>query len=230
MKKILSKSFSKFILVLSFLYLFPLFAFAATVTCPPSGISKFICTIQQILNSIVPVLMTLGVVYFVWGIVQYVIADGEEAKKTGRDRMVYGLIGFAVIVGMWGLVNIITTTFSIGGVNAPTLDTVAASSSCAIPASRAQFSDYLKFVTCTINSSIIPLIFALAVVMFTWGAVKFFIINSDEEAKRAQGKQFMIWGIIALTVMISVWGVVAMLGATFNVGTDVLPKVKTQSQ
>jgi len=83
----------------------------------------------------------------------------------------------------------------------------------------------LSYVTCIISTSVIPLIFALAVVMFVWGVVQF-VINSDEEAKKAKGKQFMIWGIIALTVMISVWGLVSVLGNTFGINTGFIPQVR----
>ena len=55
--------------------------------------------------------------------------------------------------------------------------------------------------------------------------MKFFIFESDEEAKREQGKQFMLWGIVALAVMLSVWGLVHLLGNTFGI-EYVIPKVK----
>ncbi len=74
-----------------------------------------LCRIGVFLNAIVPVLIALGIVYFVWGVVTYVIASDEEAKKTGRDRIIYGVIGLAVIVGVWGLVNVVKSTFfSVG--------------------------------------------------------------------------------------------------------------------
>jgi len=38
------------------------------------------------------------------------IASDEEAKKAGRDRIIFGIIGLAVIVAMWGLVNILIKT------------------------------------------------------------------------------------------------------------------------
>lgn len=79
-----------------------------------TGISDILCQIQNIFNYLIPILITLGVVYFVWGVVRYVIADGEEAKTKGRDSMIFGIIGLAVIVSMWGLVNIITSTFDLG--------------------------------------------------------------------------------------------------------------------
>ncbi|MDD5721481.1 MAG: pilin [Candidatus Pacebacteria bacterium] len=242
----------KFSLIFSLLVLFPMMTFALdsrfvgtcsdgsgmlpdgtcsgipiSSTCDSlNGIGKIICQFKEILNSIVPVLVALGVVYFVWGVVQYVIADGEEAKKKGKDRIIYGVIGFAVIIGLWGLVNIITTTFGLGGTTPPSLSSVGGGTgSTSTLTSNPKFQDVLTYITGIINSAVIPLIFAVATVMFVWGVVQFFILNADEEAKRAQGKQFMIWGIIALAVMLSVWGLVGILGTTFGVGTSVLPQV-----
>jgi hypothetical protein len=219
------KSLLKFISILSFATFFPVIAFAENTDCNTlNGIGKLICQINQILNSILPVLVALGVVYFVWGVVQYFIAGGEEAKKQGKDRIIYGIIGLAVIVGLWGLVNIVVTTFGLNGSIAPTGINIngSAGSSCTM---GTNFQGVLGYITCIINSSVIPLIFALATVMFVWGVVSFFIINADEEAKRAQGKQFMIWGIIALAVMLSIWGLVGILGSTFNIKSNVLPQV-----
>ena len=79
-----------------------------------------------------------------------------------------------------------------------------------------KFQDLLIYVVCIINKSVIPLIITLALAMFIWGVVQY-VINSDEEAKKAKGRQFMIWGIIGLTVMFGVWGLVKILGTTFGI-------------
>ena len=86
-----------------------------------------LCRVGQFLNAIVPILIALGVVYFVWGVVTYVISSDEEAKKAGRDRMIFGIIGLAVIVGMWGLVNLLRNTLSLNNstnLQLPTLPVV----------------------------------------------------------------------------------------------------------
>lgn len=83
-----------------------------------------LCKVSEILNAAIPVLIALGVVYFIWGVITYVIASDEEAKTTGRNRMIFGIIGLAVIIGLWGLVNILTNTFGLGNVrniNFPTV-------------------------------------------------------------------------------------------------------------
>ena len=107
----------KRLIVLSSLAL-PVFALAQTNTCSyQTGISQVICTIGGILNTLIPILIVLGVVYFVWGVITYMIGSDEEAKKKGRDRIIFGIIGLVVIVGMWGLVHIVTSTFNLNNNN-----------------------------------------------------------------------------------------------------------------
>ena len=89
-----------------------------TATCDPtlatSGtLFTLLCRFGQLLNAVVPVLIALGVLYFVWGVVTYVIASDEEAKKKGRDRIIFGIIGLAVVIGLWGLVNLLRNTFGL---------------------------------------------------------------------------------------------------------------------
>ena len=111
----------------------PVVAIAAVTTgggtrCSTSAtgattLNMIICKIGDLLNLVVPVLIALGVIYFIWGVVSYAIGTDEEAKKSGREKMIYGIIALAVIVGMWGLVNILTTTFGVDDtrdINLPT--------------------------------------------------------------------------------------------------------------
>ena len=60
-------------------------ALAANTDCKTLiGLGKIICQINQLLNTVVPVLLALGVVYFIWGVAQYVIAGEDETKKKGK--------------------------------------------------------------------------------------------------------------------------------------------------
>src|SRR3989338_10005333 len=208
----------KFLPILSSMAFFPFIASAQAT----SNATDLLYTISKFFNSLLPVLVSLGVIYFVWGVVQYVINDSEVAKKKGKDRIISGIIGLAVIISVWGLVYVITGTlgFGKGGQYAPPnigglVTTPTSSSGCLL---NSKLQGLLDYATCIIGKSVIPFLFALAVVMFIWGAVKFLIINAGEEKKREEGKQFMIWGIIALAVMISIWGLVGVLGDTFFPG------------
>lgn len=200
----------------------------ATIT----NIKDLFCKIFDIFTSLLPLLFALGVVYFVWGVVTYVIGNDEEAKKRGRDRIIYGIIGFVVLVGLWGLVYIVTNTFGIAGHSAQISNVAidqttsgSGSGSCATLPARPKFQDLTCYIVNIIGKSVIPLIFAVAVALFVWGVVQY-VINANDEKERTRGRQFMIWGIIALVVMVSVWGLVSIVTHTFNVDSSFLPQVR----
>jgi len=109
--------------------------------------------------------------------------------------------------------------------NITTRNTSTYSVFCSLP-SKAMLGDLFDYATCVISRSIIPLIFALAIAMFVWGVVQY-VINAQAEAKRQKGRDFMIWGIIALAVMVSVWGLVGILRNTFGIQANVIPSVQT---
>lgn len=63
---------------------------------------------------------------------------------------------------------------------------------------------------------VIPLIIGLAVLMFLWGVFLWFFVEKNKDS----GREFMIWGIIALFVMVSVWGLVRMLQSAVLQGDE----------
>jgi hypothetical protein len=87
-------------------------------------------------------------------------------------------------------------------------------------------ADLFNFVTCLISRSVIPLLFVVAIAIFIFGVVKY-IANGADETKREEGRQFMFWGIIAFFVMVSIWGLVALLRDTFGVN-NVIPQLQQQ--
>jgi hypothetical protein len=78
-----------------------------------------------------------------------------------------------------------------------------------------------------IVNSLIPILFAVGVLVFFWGIVRYIFAAGNEGAK-AEGKQVMIWGVIALFVMSAVWGLVTLIRQTLGVGdqsTIQVPKI-----
>ena len=63
-------------------------------------------------------------------------------------------------------------------------------------------------------SSLLPVLVGFALVVFFWGLIKYMWSAADSSEAHAQGRQLMIWGIIALFVMVSVWGLVEFLQLT----------------
>lgn len=60
-----------------------------------------------------------------------------------------------------------------------------------------------------VDVALMPLLYAIAFIVFLIGMVRLFFSNNEEQ--RRNGKQFALWGIIAFAVMFSVWGIVRLL-------------------
>ena len=90
----------------------------------------------------------------------------------------------------------------------------------------AAITNFASFVGLVIKilSLLIPIVISLALLAFLWG-ITVFILNAGDAQKRSEGKQIMIWGIIALFVMLSVWGLVRLLQSTFQLQSSVAPPV-----
>ncbi len=68
-----------------------------------------------------------------------------------------------------------------------------------------------------LNTVVVPVIFALAFLVFIYGVVKYLFISGGEETKRTEGRNFMLWGIIGMVVLFSVWGLVSILLSTLGI-------------
>jgi len=71
---------------------------------------------------------------------------------------------------------------------------------------------------------LIPVAFGLAVLFFFFGIAKYiWSIGTDKE----KGKQIMVWGVVAIFVMTSIWGIVAFLGRSFGIKSADAPTIPT---
>lgn len=122
-----------------------------------------------------------------------------------------------------------TNPTNSGGNQSVITPTPQASSAILSSCSAIKFNsllDILVWLKCVIAAAIIPLIFTLAFLYFLWGMVMF-IKGADDVKKREESKKFIYWGIIGLTVMVAVWGIVQIVTSTFGLGNAV-PTLQTK--
>lgn len=60
-------------------------------------------------------------------------------------------------------------------------------------------------------------LFVVALILFFFGIFQFLMPGGDS-AKRKQGYEFMGFGVLALFVMVAVWGIVAFISQTLGIG------------
>ena len=118
-----------FIATSATLYALPLMA-SAQVQLQGSTFEQSLREILDFINSaLIPFIIGIGFLVFVWGMFQYFIAGGanEDAKEKGKSLMVYAILGFVLIIVFWGIINLLAGSTGLdnqqfqGGVSGPTI-------------------------------------------------------------------------------------------------------------
>ena len=71
---------------------------------------------------------------------------------------------------------------------------------------------------------LISIAFVLALLYFFYGVAKY--VRAEGNGKE-DGRQIMIWGVVALFVMSSVWGLVYFIRGEFGIGDEVAVPIPT---
>ncbi len=107
-------------------FLAPVFAFAqpfydgsfgqSSGTVLPGGTDAFniLGIISSIFAVVIPILVTIAVIWVIVGVIKYITADDDETQATARKTILHGIIAVFVIVSIWGLVAILNQTFDVG--------------------------------------------------------------------------------------------------------------------
>jgi len=68
---------------------------------------------RLILNPLIILLFSLAMVYFIYGLIIYLLSpENEEVRKTSKSHMLWGVIGMFIMISVFGIMNLILTTLS----------------------------------------------------------------------------------------------------------------------
>jgi hypothetical protein len=88
-----------------------------------NSICSFASTILYLINYVlVPLLFAIAFIVFLYGVAStYIFSHGDSGKVSeGHKLILWGIVGFVVMVSLWGLVNVVSNTFGLAGYGAPT--------------------------------------------------------------------------------------------------------------
>lgn len=93
--------------------LMPALAFAQTA----QNLIAVIDVVALIVNRIVGISIVFALIYFIWGLYNYIEKDaGDVAKRTeGMHRMTMGVVALFAIISVWGLVRFLQNSLGIQG-------------------------------------------------------------------------------------------------------------------
>ncbi len=103
--------------------LMPLFAFAAETDL--GFFDTLVSQLSNLVGALIPVVIAIGLLFFIWGLVQFIAASGDEtAREEGRNKMIWGIVALFVIVTVWGLVALLNQLTGVQQGEAVTTPTI----------------------------------------------------------------------------------------------------------
>jgi Na+/proline symporter len=95
-------------LIIALAVLAPSVAMAAQ---PITDVNSLTSKVTGIGNTIIGVLISFAVIWIIWNVVRFIMSDSEKRAEI-RGSILWGLVGLFVILSIWGVVNILSNTFS----------------------------------------------------------------------------------------------------------------------
>ena len=71
----------------------------------------------RILNGAILVLISGAIVWFIWNVIRYTMSKDLEKKTEAKQQMIWGIVGLAVCVSIWGIIALFRGAFGIDGKN-----------------------------------------------------------------------------------------------------------------
>ncbi len=69
---------------------------------------------DQIVNPLIGLLIAIAVVWFMWGLVQFIWgAQSEEGREKGKSNMIWGIVGLFIMVAVFGILALLMNTFGV---------------------------------------------------------------------------------------------------------------------
>ncbi|MBU0999076.1 pilin [Patescibacteria group bacterium] len=68
----------------------------------------------MIINPLIGLLFALAIVYFLYGVFEFLSnQENEEKKTTGKSHMIWGIIGITIMMGVWTILGVVLNTLGI---------------------------------------------------------------------------------------------------------------------
>jgi len=91
----------------------PVVAFAQDSLGTDANFGRIGQSVQNVVGFIngvlIPAIFAIALLMFIWGMYRFFIGNGEVEKAKGKDLAIYAVVGFVLMVSIWGIVNVVAS-------------------------------------------------------------------------------------------------------------------------
>ena len=80
-----------------------------------ASVNELVSRINEfVINPLIGLLFVLALLYFFYGLAQFVLHAGEdEGRDTGKQHMLWGIIGMFIMLSVFEILGVLANTFGV---------------------------------------------------------------------------------------------------------------------
>lgn len=76
-------------------------------------LNQTVTQLTNTVNLIIPLMLAVAVVVFIYGVIRYILAEGEIDRNKAVGRIVWSVVAIAAILAVWGLARLLIDVFGL---------------------------------------------------------------------------------------------------------------------
>jgi hypothetical protein len=101
-------------LIIAIVSFSPLVALAQYTSAPVVDATSLGSKLTSLFNVAIDVFIALAVLWIIVSVVVWLVSSGSEGAAKWRNNALWGIVGLAIILSIWGLVHLLTGTAGLG--------------------------------------------------------------------------------------------------------------------
>ncbi len=205
------------------LFVLPLISHAQTQSATVNGWVKMV---QFVIGSLFPLLVSAAGVIFMYQVIRFVLEQSVEKRAQLRQSITTNLIILFIMLGMWGIIALVSQTF---GLVAGTDIGFAAKYEGSAGGGANTLRGMVYTITNFMSKTTLPAMVAIAALSFMYNLI-IYLYKSDSEAERIKARNYILWSLGALIIMVSVISILNVVTQTTFGSSAFIPQFKTSDK
>lgn len=210
------------IIVISSIGFLPKFVFAQT---EGNFIVKFFDFLDGFISGLFPVMVAIAILAVGYTIIKYLASNDIAERGIYKAGIINSVIGLFVIMTLFGIVRLMAQNLGITEIG-QSITTVNPDGISPGSASISGFRNYVLIVAKFLSTRVIPIVTAIAVLVFM-GNTAIAMTKTDSEEERKNIKAYLQWGVFAIFLIFVLFGIIGLItGSLFGSGA-MIPQFPT---
>jgi hypothetical protein len=194
------------------------------VSFAANAIVSAVTLIETLMSAAFPIVTALGIVAFGYNVMKYLTSKNLSDQNLYKSGMWNSLIALLIMFIVIGLVRVLAKSLGV-----PVLGTDIGISTGQIVVNDgiSSFRDIALTISRFASQRIIPIMVGGALLFFL-GNIVISVTKSDSDEERVKTNAYLKWGIVALFILLTFFGVVSLFTGSLFGTKAVIPQFQTE--